>query len=313
MKRLLFAAICLLFAGAADAQHGIDSLQLIKDIRTLSADKYEGRRVGTRGSRMAQFYIIDRFKQLGLQAYHDTYEYAFYFNEGDKRVMGTNLFGYIPGKTEGVIVITAHYDHLGVRSKAPAADSIYNGADDNASGTCALLALIKYFKQHPPQHTLLFAALDGEEEGLQGAKALLQQPPVPVEQIELNINMDMVSRNEKGELYVTGTHQNPDLKPYITRLADSSRVKLLMGHDHPEDGAQNWTSQSDHYIFYQKGIPFLYFGVEDHPDYHKASDEFEHIDPSFYYRAVQTVQAAVEMLDQELTRKSIRSKVIYKK
>ncbi len=313
MKRLLLATICLLPALAALAQKtGIDSLQLIKDIRTLSADKFEGRRTGTKGNRMAQFYIMDRFKELGLQPYHNTYEYPFYFNEGDKRIMGTNLYGYIPGKLPGAIVITAHYDHLGISSREGAVDSIFNGADDNASGTCALLALIKYYKQHSPQHTLVFAALDGEEEGLQGAKAFTQQPPIPLEQMELNLNMDMVSRNTQQELYVCGTYQNPDLKPYVTKVAANSGIKLLMGHDKPEDGAQDWTKQSDHYEFYKKGIPFLYFGVEDHPDYHKAGDEFEHIDPAFYYKAVQAVQMVADVADQELTGRKMRSKVIYK-
>jgi Zn-dependent M28 family amino/carboxypeptidase len=313
MKRLYLASICLLFISAALAQQpGIDSLQLIKDIRTLSADKFEGRRTGTRGNRMAQFYLLDRFKQAGLQAFHGTYEYPFYFKEGEKRIMGTNLYGYIAGKTEDVIVITAHYDHLGTNSQAGQADSIYNGADDNASGTAALLALIKYYQQHQPRHTLIFAALDGEEEGLQGAKAFLQQPPVAISRIKLNINMDMVSRNEKQELYVCGTHHYPALKPYVSRVAESSGIKVLAGHDRPEDGSQDWTKQSDHYEFHKKGIPFLYFGVEDHVDYHKASDEFERIDPAFYFRAVESVRMAVNVTDEITAGAIMRSKVIYK-
>ena len=313
MKRLYLASICLLtiFTAAAQ-QRGIDSLQLMKDIRTLSANKFEGRKTGTRGNRLAQFYILDRFKQAGLQPFHGTYEYPFYFQEGDKRVMGTNLYGYITGKTEDVIVITAHYDHLGIRKREAQTDSIYNGADDNASGTAALLSLIKYYQQHPPSHTLVFAALDGEEEGLQGAKAFLQQAPVALTRIKLNINMDMVSRNEKGELYVCGTNHYPALKPYVTKAADSSALKVLMGHDKPEEGSNDWTSQSDHYEFHRKGIPFLYFGVEDHADYHRASDEFEKIDPRFYYRAVETVRTAVGIADNMSAGDLMRSKVIYK-
>src|SRR5690606_10195881 len=162
----------------------------------------------------------------------------------------------------------------------------------------ALLALIKYYQQHPPQHTLIFAALDGEEEGLQGAKAFVQQPPVPLDRIRANLNMDMVSRNEKQELYVCGTHQYPELKTYVTRAAPGSRIRLLTGHDRPEDGSQNWTAQSDHYQFHKKGIPFLYFGVEDHADYHRVSDEFAHIDPAFYYAAVQRIQGVLDLLDK---------------
>lgn len=313
MKRLYSALICLLSLCAARAQQpDIDSLQLMKDIRTLSANKFEGRKVGTRGNRMAQFYIIDRFKQAGLQPFHGTYEYSFYFTDGEKRVMGTNLYGYIAGKTEDVIVITAHYDHLGIHSQEGQADSVYNGADDNASGTSALLALIKYYRQHPPRHTLVFAALDAEEGGLRGAAAFLKQPPVPVTRIKLNINMDMISRNEKQELYACGTYHYPELKKFMEKVADSSAIKLLTGHDRPEDGSQDWTKQSDHYEFHKKGIPFIYFGVEDHADYHRVSDEFERIDPSFYYRAVQTVRQTVNITDNVSAGELFRSKVIYK-
>jgi Zn-dependent M28 family amino/carboxypeptidase len=313
MKRLLLATIALLpVLGALAQRPAIDSLQLIKDIRTLSADKFEGRKTGTKGNRLAQFYIMDRFKQAGLQPFNGTYEYPFYFMQGDKKIMGTNLYGYIPGKTENVIIVTAHYDHLGINRQANSADSIFNGADDNASGTAALLALINYYRQHPPQHTLVFAALDGEEEGLQGAKAFVQRLPVPAERVHMNLNMDMVSRNDKQELYACGTYQYPELKKYVTQVADSSSIHLLTGHDRPEDGGNNWTNQSDHYEFHKKGIPFLYLGVEDHPDYHHAGDEFAHIDPSFYYRAVQTIRALLSVVDTELTgNNKARSKVIY--
>ncbi|MGO4294589.1 M28 family peptidase [Chitinophaga sp. RAB17] len=298
--KLLCYSFCLLFALPLMAQTAVDSSQLMKDIRTLSADKFEGRKAGSRGSRMAQFYIIDRFKKLGLAAYHDTYEYSFYFQEGDKKVMGTNLYGYIPGKLSTVIVISAHYDHLGIKANANGTDSIYNGADDNASGVGGLLAMAAYFKKHPPRYTLIFAALDGEEEGLQGAKAFVAQTPVPVMQIRQNINMDMIAHNDKNELYVCGTFQFPDTRRYIDEIAAHSGVKLIAGHDKPDSGAEDWTRQSDQYEFFKQKIPFLYFGVEDHPDYHHATDEYTRINHSFYYRAVQTILDVVKKMDSDM-------------
>ena len=286
--KLLSVCLFLLAGLAAKAQSSIDSLQLIKDIRTLSSDKFEGRRTGSKGSRQAQFYLKDRFKQIGIQPYHNTFEYPFFFSEGEKQTMGTNLFGYIKGKSDSVIVVSAHYDHLGIKKGQSGTDSIYNGADDNASGVGALLSIAAYFKKHTPEHTLLFVSFDGEEEGLQGAKAFLKQPPVAIGLMVLNINMDMISRNDKNELYVCGLNQFPQLKSYVD-LTPAGQVKLLSGHDHKEDGAQNWINQSDHYEFYKLKIPALYFGVEDHPDYHQSGDEFEHIQPSFYYQATQRV------------------------
>lgn len=298
--KLLCYSFCLLFALPLMAQTAVDSSQLMKDIRTLSADKLEGRKAGSRGSRMAQFYILDRFKKIGLAAYHDTYEYPFYFQEGDKKIMGTNLYGYIPGKLSTVIVISAHYDHLGIKANANGADSVYNGADDNASGVGGLLAMAAYFKKHPPRYTLIFVALDGEEEGLQGAKAFVAQPPVPLTQIRQNINMDMIAHNDKNELYVCGTFQFPDARKYIDEVAARSSVQLIAGHDKPESGADDWTRQSDQYEFFKQKIPFLYFGVEDHPDYHHVTDEYTRINHSFYYRAVQTILEVVKKMDSDM-------------
>lgn len=300
--KIVIHSLLLLMAVSAHAQSSIDSTQLIKDIQTLSSDKYEGRMAGTRGSRQAQFYLMGRFKQIGLSAYHNTYEYPFYFKHGEKQIMGTNLFGYIKGKSDAAIVVTAHYDHLGIKNgTARDKDSIYNGADDNASGVGGLLALMSYYAKNQPEHTMVFVAFDGEEEGLQGAKAFLKQPPLPVGQIVLNINMDMIGRNDKNELYVCGLTQFPELKKYIDdAVSTGGPVKVLSGHDKKEDGSNNWINQSDHYEFYKLKIPILYFGVEDHPDYHQLSDEFPRIQPSFYYRAVLKVLTVLQSADKGL-------------
>lgn len=298
--KIVLVCFSLLIGFTASAQSSIDSLQLIKDIRTLSSDKFEGRRTGSKGSRMAQFYLKDRFKEIGIQPYRGTFEYPFYFPEGEKQTMGTNLFGYIKGKSDAIIVVSAHYDHLGIR-KGEGKDSIYNGADDNASGVGALLGIAAYFKKHTPEHTIIIAAFDGEEEGLQGAKAFLKTPPVAAGLMVLNINMDMISRNDKNELYVCGLTQFPQLKGFVdAAVGGNSKVKLLSGHDKKEDGANNWINQSDHYEFYKLKIPALYFGVEDHPDYHHLSDEFKHIQPSFYYQAAQKVLKVLLAADKGL-------------
>ncbi|ATL46612.1 peptidase M20 [Chitinophaga caeni] len=311
--RYIYLVYFLLLGTSLFAQSlpDIDSSLLMKDIATLSSDKYEGRRTGTRGNRLAQFYILDRFKQIGLSQFHNTYEQAFYFQRRDEKLMGTNLYGYIKGKLDSVIVISAHYDHLGIRKGSPEADSIYNGADDNASGVGAMLAMAAYFKQNPPLYSMIFAALDAEEMGLQGAAAFTRQLPVSKNRIVLNINMDMVSHNDKNELYVCGTQHYPALRSIVQAAAVKSPVKLLCGHDLPGSGHDDWTNQSDHYEFHQIGIPFLYFGVEDHPDYHRASDEFEHITPGFYYHAVQSIIEVVNAYEAETYKQAGKELKIY--
>jgi Zn-dependent M28 family amino/carboxypeptidase len=185
-------------------------------------------------------------------------------------------------------VVGAHYD-------SPEGSP---GADDNASGTAALMALAAWFAQHPASHSLVFAAFDGEEAGLRGARAFVSDPPVPLAQIALNVNMDMVSHSEKGELYAAGAAHYPQLRAPLERVAASAPVTLLLGHDTPQPTAHDdWTDQSDQGAFHAKQIPFVYFGVEDHPDYHRPSDELRTITTGFYVRAVRTVLATVQALD----------------
>ncbi|PUZ26872.1 peptidase M20 [Chitinophaga costaii] len=290
-------------AQMAQAQYSVDSSRLMDDIRTLSSDKFEGRRIGTKGNRMAQFYLLDRFKEIGLKPFNGKYERMFLHQAGTERISGTNIYGYIAGKSDSTIIITAHYDHLGIRKTKEGSkgeDSIYNGADDNASGVGGLLAIARYYSLHTPAHTLVFAALDGEEEGLLGAKAFFEQPPLPVKQLQLNVNMDMISRNDQQELYASGLYYNPALKSFVDAASAQSRIHLKTGHDQPNQGGNDWTGQSDQYEFKQHNIPFLYFGVEDHPDYHKVSDEFLHIQPSFYFQAVNTILSFVDAADKAL-------------
>ncbi|MCC9166801.1 M28 family peptidase [Pontibacter harenae] len=270
--------------------------QLLQDIKILSADSLEGRLSGTPGNKLAQEYIQKRFKQIGLQSYGDSYKQ--HFKLESKRVVveqASNLVGYILGKKEGFIVVTAHYDHVGVRE-----GEVYNGADDNASGVGGLLAAASYFKKHKPKHTILFVALDGEELGLQGANAFLENTPVPKERILLNVNMDMLSLNNKGELYASGTYHYPFLRPYLEQVAPRPQAKLVLGHDLPEQGHDDWTGQSDHYQFHKRQIPFVYFGVEDHPHYHKPTDEYQNINASFYPDAASLVIDFVQLADQNL-------------
>ena len=176
---------------------------------------------------------------------------------------------------------------------------MYNGADDNASGVATLLAFIEYFKANKPEHTMIFAALDGEEMGLQGAKAFIEDKRIPLDEIILNINMDMISINNKNELYVVGTHHNPSLKPIIEEI-ETQPLRLRFGHDSPDLGKDDWTMQSDHGVFHKAGMPFLYFGVEDHEHHHQPSDEFMNINQMFYIRAAHAILECIIALDKSL-------------
>lgn len=258
----------------------IDKEVLINDIKQLSSPQFAGRRPGSEGHKKAMAYLIDRFTRLELAYFGESYVDTFAIREG---ITGHNIIGYIPGVKNEAIVISGHYDHLGQRD-----GKLFLGADDNASGAAALLSLAAYYKQAKPYYTLIFAAFDAEEMGLRGARAFIEKSPVPLSQIILNVNMDMISRNDSNELYACGTYHYPQLLPYLQISNDL--ITLKTGHDDPRLGRRDdWTMQSDHGIFHKQGIPFIYFGVEDHPDYHTPNDTFENIHPSFYYQAVRVV------------------------
>ncbi|MGY4384078.1 hypothetical protein ACVWYN_001104 [Pedobacter sp. UYP24] len=298
MKSYFFIPFALFLSCSTVKKSGAQDTnsQLLKDIEVLSSDAYQGRKTGTKGAEMARAYITDRFKAIGIAMFAGSasYEQEFSFKRGsDAEVKGKNIVGYIQGKSSQAIVISAHYDHLGIMN-----NEVYNGADDNASGVGGLLELATYFSKHKPNNTMIFAAFDAEEMGLQGAKAFVTKPPVAVDKIKLNINMDMIAHNDKGELYVCGTFKYPELKKYLT--INTAAIKIIPGHDDPKLGkTEDWTDQSDQGAFNAKNIPFLYFGVEDHKDYHKATDEFKNINKTFYINAVAAILTITDNIDKE--------------
>lgn len=147
--------------------------ELLNRLEELSSDTYEGRGIGERGNTLARTYISEEFKKLNVFPLQKTYDQGFSFWSIDKEYQGTNVIGGVRGTDfpEKYIVISAHFDHLGTKD-----GKIYNGADDNASGVCALFAFAEYFLKKPPKHSVILAAFDAEETGLQGSKYFVKHP-----------------------------------------------------------------------------------------------------------------------------------------
>ena len=265
----------------------------------LSADSMQGRRIGSPGSAMARALLVPRLAAAGLVPLAPGYEQLFEVKGGRDTTVhaGVNLVAMVRGAdTSRVIVVSAHYDHLGVRG-----DQVYNGTDDNASGTAAVLAMAEYFARHKPAHSMVFAFFDGEESGLRGARAFVASPPIPLARIAADVNLDMVARLDKNELYAAGATPYPFFAPLLQATAAVSPIKLILGHDTNAGGAhENWINQSDQGAFQAAGVPFVYFGVEDHPDYHKPTDDIEKVDAGRYLAAVRTIADFVRRLDQSL-------------
>lgn len=262
--------------------------QLMADLAALASDAMEGRGAGTPGGYRAADYVERRFRQIGLAgAFDGAFRQDFPLRQGGE---GVNIVGVIPGTVfpQQALMVTAHFDHLGVRLRR-----VYNGADDNASGVAAMLAVAEQMMASPPQHTVIFAGLDGEEQGLVGAQALAQAPPVPLGSVLAVVNLDMVSR---GPLWLAGGAHYPHLRQVLEAPLTERGLSVRFGHD-TGAGSDNWTGASDHAAFHQRGVPFVYLGVEDHADYHEPTDDVERIDPAVFARAAETIQATVGILD----------------
>lgn len=305
LKKILFLLICSVYSNLTFSQ-SINSEKLLRHIEYLSSDDLAGRKPLSKGSFAARKYILDELTSYPtVEALYPDFIQRFSFISGrdlKKYEDAANLVAFIPGSSSRkVIVVTAHYDHVGTGRPNASGDTIFNGADDNASGTAALITLAEYFSKNRPIHSMMFVALDAEEMGLKGAKALVDDFPYPLDQILLNVNMDMVSRSDKNELYASGTFHNPQFKPILEKASVGANPKLLLGHDVTGTGREDWTKSSDHGAFFDKKIPHLYFGVEDHEDYHKPSDEFENIQPEFYINAVNLILKCILALDKDLS------------
>lgn len=299
---VVVTALSLARAGVGAAQAparpgGMDAARLMQTVETLSDPGMEGRRTGTPGGLRARAWVRAAMEETGLKPAGADLLLPFSFTASSgQRIEGANIAVACEGTSPElpVFVVSAHYDHVGIRD-----GRVYRGADDNASGVAVLLELARRCAAQPFRHTVLFVAFDAEEQGLRGARAFVAAPPVPRDRIGLNVNLDMVARGDRGELYAAGTQHYPALRPVLEKVASGAPVKLLFGHDRPGTGADDWTQQSDHGPFHDAKIPFVYFGVEDHPDYHQPTDTPEKIDRAFFAHAGDTILAALTALDRE--------------
>ncbi|MEM1150982.1 MAG: M28 family peptidase [Pseudomonadota bacterium] len=301
MRTVAFLVSALWLAGCAtapepSAPEAFDRQATLTIVQDLSRDSLFGRLPGTEGSATAQRLIIARLEAIGATPVAGTYRHPFTYGEnGDQP--GVNIMAKVEGRSDSprTLVVTAHYDHLGVID-----GEIYNGADDNASGVGGLLAIAEYFVAYPPRHDVLLVAFDAEEQGFEGAKAFMAAPPIPESAIAFNLNMDMIARHEGEELWASGARHSPALVPLISEIMPDAPIPLAMGFDGSDESQDDWTNMTDSAVFHVRGIPHLYLGVEDHPDYHGPGDDFAKIRSDFYLGAVETALMIAIALDENL-------------
>ncbi len=279
MKQLYLPFLAFICFTGLFAQSSITGNEIESHIAFLTSKENAGRYPGTKGNRRVVRYLIKDFKAMGLQAFKGSYKQKF------KAVLRTdtaikptaktcNVIGFIEGNDpklkQEYIVLGAHYDHLGMggpSSKSDKKNTIHYGADDNASGTAALLEiaekLVAYKKDL--KRSVIFIAFGAEEQGLLGSKYFVTHPFVSLSQIKLMINMDMVGRlNAKKQVYMGGAGTFPNGVDFMTNLGLSLGLNPAV---HPGS-----VGGSDHVSFYKNNISVLGIHTGGHDQYHTPED-----------------------------------------
>jgi len=294
-----------------------DSTAIRSDIAYLSSDRLEGRLTGTSGNDSAAAYIGRHYKYLRLNAPYPGYLQSFVARSAASAHVGDTagkktqnvvaiLKGNDPVLSSRYIVIGAHFDHLGRSTQfamdPQAGDAIRNGADDNASGTAAVLQLARMFAIARPRHSIIFANFSGEEEGLLGSQYFVENSPVPLDSVVAMFNFDMVGRLKDDKLFVYGTGSAAELPA----LVDSANLRIVPALS--IQGGGDGFGSSDHSSFYAKNIPVLHFFTDSHEDYHRATDDVEKINAAGEARVVNLAFDMIKALDSRPARLSfIRS------
>ncbi|WP_264530737.1 M28 family peptidase [Flavobacterium sp. N502540] len=269
-----------------------------KDLKTMlyivASDEMEGRETGSKGQKKAGLYMIGQYKKHGIsfpKGATDYYQHipASFLNarRNENLPDSENIWAYIEGseKPDEVLVISAHYDHVGVKN-----GDVYNGADDDGSGTVAVMEMAKAFAKakkdgHGPKRSILFLHVTGEEHGLHGSRYYSENPLFPIANTIADINIDMIGRRDvehektNNYVYVIGADRlSSDLHNIVVAQNEKyTKIDLDFKFNDPKD-PNHFYERSDHYNFAKFGIPSVFFFNGVHEDYHRKGDEPEKIE-----------------------------------
>ena len=279
----------------------IDSTQVRKHLYTLASDEMEGRRAGTVGIERAAQYIETEFKRLGLTTYDSLSSYRQTFTFKNRRtqedITSSNIIGVLEGKSkkEEVVIISAHYDHLGIRAKEGVIDSIYNGANDDASGVTGILALAEYFKKVGNERTLVFAAFTAEEMGLVGSRHFGKG--IEASKFVAGINLEMIGKTPSfgpNTAWLTGFERS-DFGKIIQKNLVGTGYQL-----YPDPYKKfNLFFRSDNASLARLGVPSHTFStspIDTDKDYHQVSDEAETLDIAVITQTIQAVAVGTKSI-----------------
>jgi Zn-dependent M28 family amino/carboxypeptidase len=299
MKKLifLFISISLLSCGSGKKvtliedttknkfAEEIDEAELKEHLYIFASDILEGRKTGEKGQKMAANYLTAYYNHSGLKTPDGPEPYLQlipkeYFNK-TSNASSENVVAFIEGQEfpEEVLIISAHYDHLGKKGEV-----VYNGADDDGSGTTALMEIAQAFQKakkegYGPKRSILFLHLTGEEQGLFGSKYYTSHPIFPLENTVVNLNIDMIGRidpqhkNKPNYIYLIGSDKLSSELHAISEEINEKYTKFKLDYTYNDDKDPNrYYYRSDHYNFAKNNIPVIFYFSGEHEDYHKPTD-----------------------------------------
>lgn len=302
MKNLLFVFSFFVFCNCATKQNmvlpnedtiigkSITKSDLQIQLFNLTSSEFEGRKSGEKGQKLAAQYLVNYYKNLNIQsAYDSTYlqniPKDFFMGLSDDN--SENVVAFIKGSTypNQYVIISAHYDHLGKKY-----NRIYAGADDDASGTSAVLEIAEAFKLavdngNPPKRSVVFLNFTGEEEGLFGSRYYTNFPIFPLKNTVANLNVDMIGRvdddhlNNANYVYIIGSDKLSTELKLLSEKVNTTFTQLKLDYKFDDENDPNkFYYRSDHYNFAKNNIPIIFYFNGVHDDYHQPTDTPEKID-----------------------------------
>lgn len=318
--RLGFLLLCVLVSLTGFSQEAVKEnpeaylpSRLLNHLQVLANDSLEGRNTAQEGQKKAALYIIDQLKAYGLEpGFVDSngvtswrQSYSFVKRFGDRREYypeADNIIGLLKATSpsDEYVVISAHYDHLGIIT-----DSIYNGADDNGSGSSSVLEIARRMATFSKERkrNVLFVFFSGEEKGLLGSKHLTNHPFLPLSSIYVDLNVDMIGRADSTHaadsnyVYVIGSDKISLRLDSILKECNQKHEQLDLDYTfNSEKDPQRLYYRSDHYNFAKHGIPVVFFFSGLHEDYHQPSDDIEKINLFYLHKRMMLVYHLAQTL-----------------
>ncbi|MBE99811.1 M28 family metallopeptidase [Flavobacterium coralii] len=303
-------------ADVAKYMNTITPADLKKHLFIVAGDEMEGRNTGTEGQKKAGRYLISQYEENGIsypkgaENFYQPVPSAFMARAFSPKLNDSeNIWAFIEGteKPEEILVISAHYDHVGMKN-----GEIYNGADDDGSGTVALLEIALAFMQakkdgYGPKRSILFLHVTGEEHGLHGSRYYSENPLFPIENTIADLNIDMIGRRDDDHkdngnyVYIIGSDRLSTELHNINEAANEKYTKLELDYRYNDRNDPNrFYFRSDHYNFAKHGIPIIFYFNGVHADYHKPGDTPDKIEYDLLAKRAQLAFAtAWELANRE--------------